>query len=185
MPFSLLAHDAALGVLKELDDLLDLRSVGHLVFDLVDDVEDARLSMEQQPIGVGDVLLHLLVDAGLAHHRGIGTAIFERLTASDDKWGDVERERGACLYHSQTANAGVGILNGRAGEDDAIVHFAVTCNLHTITEHTVIAHDRIVADMRTFEQEVVVADDGTTVTMGTAVDDDILADDIVITNLHV
>ena len=41
--------------------------------------------MEQQTVGVGNVLLHLLVDAGLAHHRVVRTAVFKGLTASDDE----------------------------------------------------------------------------------------------------
>ena len=181
----LLTHDASFGVLEELDDGLYLGAIGHLILDLVDDIEDACLSVEQQTVGVGNVLLHLLVDTGLAHHRVVGTSVFEGLTACDDKGRDVLREGGSGLYEGQTAHAGVGILDGGAGEDRTIVDLAVARNLHTITEYTVVAHDGIMADMRAFEQEVVVADLRHTVAVGSAVDDHILTDDIVVANLHI
>ena len=85
MPFYLLTHNALLGTLKELDDVLDLRTVGHLVFDLLDHIEDARLSVEQQTVGIGDMLLHLLVDAGIVHHRGVGASVCQGLSTNHDK----------------------------------------------------------------------------------------------------
>ena len=85
----LLTHDSTLSILEELDDLTDLGAVGHLILDLLDDVEYTRLTVEEQTIGIGDVLLHLLVDTGLVHHRRVRTAVGQRFSASDDKRGDV------------------------------------------------------------------------------------------------
>ena len=181
----LLTHDSTLSILEELDDLTDLGAVGHLILDLLDDVEYTRLTVEEQKIGIGDVPLYLLVDACLVHHRGIRTAIRNGLATGDDERGHVVRQRTTGLHHGQTPHTGVGILDGRAGEDGTVVNLTVARNLHTVTKHAMIAYDGIVADMRAFEQEVVVADDRTSVAMGTAVDDDILADNVVITDFHV
>ena len=181
----LLTHDAALGAFEELDDLTDLGAIGHLILDLVDNIEDTRLTMEQQTIGVSDVLLYFLVDSSLLHHRRVRTSIREGLAACNDKRGDVARERSTSLYQCQTTNTGVGILDGRTGENDSVLNLAVASNLHTITKHAMIAYDGIVADMSSFEQEIVIADHGAAITIGTTVDDDILTDDIIITNLHI
>ena len=181
----LLTHDSTLSILEELDDLTDLGAVGHLILDLLDDVENTRLTVEEQTIGIGDVPLYLLVDACLVHHRGVWTAIRDGLATGDDERRHIVRQRTTGLHHGQTPHTGVGILDGRAGEDGTIVNLTVARNLHTVAEHAMVAHDGVVADMRAFEQEVVVADDRTSVAMGTAVDDDILADDVVITDFHV
>ena len=85
----LLAHDTAFGVFEELDDCPDLRAVGHLILNLVDHIENARLSMEQQTVGIGDVLLHLLVDPVLTHPRIVWSSVGQGLAASDDKGRDV------------------------------------------------------------------------------------------------
>ncbi len=84
-----LAHDAAAGAFEEGDDVLNLGAVGHLVFNLVDDVEYARLAVEEQAVGVGDVLLHLLADAELLHHRVVGAAVFEGPLSGHDVGRDV------------------------------------------------------------------------------------------------
>ena len=47
---------------KEVDDGLDFRAVGHLILDLIDYIEHTRLSVEEQTVGIGDMLLYLLVD---------------------------------------------------------------------------------------------------------------------------
>ncbi len=58
----LLTHDAALRTFQELDDVLNLRAIGHLILDLIDYIEHTRLSVKEQTVGIGDMLLHLLVD---------------------------------------------------------------------------------------------------------------------------
>ena len=58
----LLTHDAALRTFQELDDVLNLRAIGHLILDLIDYIEHTRLSVEEQTVGIGDMLLYLLVD---------------------------------------------------------------------------------------------------------------------------
>ena len=141
--------------------------------------------MEEQTVGIGDVLLHLLVDTCLVHHRIVGASVFKRLAASNDEGWDILRERGAGLNHCQASHTGVGILDSRTGEDDTIVDLAVARNLHTITEYAVVAHHRVVTDMHAFQEEVVVTDLRHAIAMGTPVDDHILADDIVVANLYI
>lgn len=110
--FFLFAHDTAFRAFEELDDGLDFGAVGHLILDLVDDVKHAGLSVEEQTVGVGDVLLHLLVDAGLVHHRLVGTAVLDGLATCNDEWRDVLREGGTGLDHRQAPHTGVSILDG-------------------------------------------------------------------------
>ena len=181
----LFTHNAALGVFQEADDVLDLRTIGHLVANLFDDIENARLTVEEQTIGIGDVALNLLVDLGIVHHRRVGTAILHRITTSNDVGRHVVREGRACLNQREVSGTGVGILNGTRGEDDTIADLAVAGNLRTITEHAVVAHHRIVADVGSFEQEVMATDLRHAVAVGTTVDDDILADDVVVADLHI
>jgi len=183
--FKLFRHDASFRRPEELKNRLYLRTVGHLLLDLVDHIEDARLSVEEQTIGIGDVLLNLLVDAGIVHHGGVGTAVLDGFAACHNERGNILRERGAGLYHRQTAYAGVGILDDGAGEDGAIVDLTIARNLHTIAKHAVVANDGVVTDVGTLQKEVAVANLGHTSLVGTTVDDDILADDIVVANLHI
>jgi len=178
----LFCHDASSRSFKEVDDIPNLGTIGHLIPDLINHIKHTGLSVEEQSIGIGDVLLHLLVDTGLIHHRGVRTAIHQRFSTCNDKWRHILREGTTRLNESQTAHTGVGILNGTAGEDGAIANLTVAGNLHTVAEHAVVAHHGVVADVSTLKQEVVVADNGGAISLRTTVDDDILADDIVVTN---
>ena len=172
-------------MLKESDDGLDLRTVGHLILDLVDHIKHTGLSMEEQTIGIGNVLLHFLVDACDLHHRGVRTTIGHRITTGYYKRGYIVREGTTSLNQGETASTGVGILDGAGREDDTIADLAVACNLSAIAKHTVVAHNGIMTDMRTFEQEVIISDDGASIPIRAAVDHHILTNHIVITDLHV
>ena len=136
--------------------------------------------MEEQTVGIGNMLLHLLVDTCILHHRGVRTAIGHGGTTCDDVRGHVVRECTASLDQREVASTGIGILDGSTGEDDAIADHTVASHLRAVAEHTVRAHHRIVADVGTFEQEVVVTNDGAAVALGTTVDDYVLADHVVI-----
>ena len=128
-------------MLQEGDDGLDLRAVGYLILDLIDHVKHTGLSMEEQTIGIGDVLLHLLVDTGDIHHRGVRTAIDHRIATCDDKWGHIVRESTTCLNQGESASTGVGILDGTGRKDDTIANLTVAGNLGAIAKHTVVAHN--------------------------------------------
>ena len=60
----LLTHNSSFRITQELNDVLNLRAVGHLGLDLVDDIEHAGFTMKQQTVGIGYMLLHFLVDTG-------------------------------------------------------------------------------------------------------------------------
>ena len=83
---------------EELYDGPDLRAIWHLILDLIDHIKHAGLSMEEQTVGIGDVLLHLLVDAGNSHHRDVRTTIGHRVATGNDKRGHHHRSSG---YHRQ------------------------------------------------------------------------------------
>ena len=51
----LFAHNASLGALEETDDITYLGTVGHLLPDLVDHIERAGLTMEQQTVRIGSL----------------------------------------------------------------------------------------------------------------------------------
>ena len=170
---------------EEFDDGADLGAVGHLILDLIDHIKHAGLSMEEQTVGIGDVLLHLLVNARKLHHRGVRTTIGHRITTGDDKRGHIVREGTTCLNQRESTSTGVGILDGTRREDDTIADLTVAGNLSAIAKHAVVAHYGVVADMGTFEQEVIVADYRATILIRATVDDHILTNHIVITDLHV
>lgn len=67
--------NAKLGRLEELDDVLDFGTVGHLVDNLDDGVEKRRAAVEDQTVGVGNVLQDFLVDTMLTAHGEVDTAI--------------------------------------------------------------------------------------------------------------
>ena len=108
---TLLTHDTSFGVFEEAYDVLDLWPVGHLILNLVDHIEHARLSMEEQTIGIGDVLLYLLVDLGILHHRGVDTTIDHGVTTSNHVGRHIVREGTTCLNQREVASTGVGILD--------------------------------------------------------------------------
>ena len=124
---------------KEVDDGLDFRAVGHLILDLIDHIKDAGLSMEEQTVGIGDMLLHLLVDAGNSHHRDVRTTIGHRVATGNDKRGHIVREGTTSLNQGETAGTGVGILDGTRREDDTIADLTVAGNLSAIAKHAVVA----------------------------------------------
>ena len=94
----LLTHDSAFGVLQEFDDVLDFRAIRHLILNLVDDIEHAGLSVKQQTLGIGNMLLHLLVDTGKIHNLRVGATVFHGGATSDDVRRHVVRESTAGLY---------------------------------------------------------------------------------------
>lgn len=174
-----LGDDAYLRVAEELDDVADEGTVGHLLLNLVDSIEEGRLAVEHKAVGIGNMLQRLLVDAMLTGHLHVNTAELDMLGA-DDVGRHVLGERGTGLNHSAAAYTGLGILDDAGREDDAILDEAVAGNLRTIAENTAVAHLGVVADMGTFHEHVVVAENGLAATMGGTVDDDILADDVVV-----
>ena len=99
-------------MLEEGDDGLNLGAVGHLILDLLDDIDHAGLSVEEQTIGIGNVLLHLLVDTCIIHHRGVRTTIGHGITTGDDKWRHIVGEGTTSLDQRESAGTGVGILDG-------------------------------------------------------------------------
>ena len=126
--FSLLAHDAALGILKELDNLPDLRPVGHLILNLVDHIEHTGLAMEQQTVGIGDVLLYLRIDLCIVHHRSVRTAVGHRVTTGNDIRRYVVREGATSLDQRKVTSTGIRILDSTRREDDTIAYHAVACH---------------------------------------------------------
>ena len=86
-----LRDDTQLGVAQELDDMTDLGTVGHLLLNLHDSIEERGLTVEHQTIGVGDMLDDLVVGAIELTHSGVHAAILHTLGA-DDAWGHVLRE---------------------------------------------------------------------------------------------
>lgn len=148
-PYCLLTHDATLGILQEVDDVLNLRTVRNLVLDLLNHVEHARLSVEEQTIGVGDMTLNLLIDLGIVHHRRVRTTIFHRVTTSNNIGGNIVRKGSTSLDQREVTSTGIGILNGSTGEDNTIADLAVAGNLRAIAENTVVSNHRVVADMGT------------------------------------
>ena len=171
--------DAQLRVTEELDDVADEGTVGHLLLNLVDGIEEGRLAVEHEAVGVGDVLQRLLVDAMLTSHLHVDTAILDVLGA-DNVGRHVLGERGTSLNHSATAHTGLSILDDAGGEDDTILDEAVAGNLRTIAENTTVADLGIVADVGTLHEDVVVAENSLAATMSGTIDDDILADDVIV-----
>ena len=170
---------------EEGDDGLNLGAVGHLIFNLIDHIKHTRLSMEEQTIGIGDVLLHLLVDASDPHHRGVRATIDHRITTGNDKRRYIVGESTTSLNQGETASTCVGILDGAGREDDAIADLTVAGNLSAIAKYTVVTHDGIVTDMSAFEQEVIISDNGASIPVRAAVDHHILTNHIIITDLHI
>ena len=122
----LLTHDTAFSILQEMYDVTDFRTIGHLILYLVDNIEDARLTMKEQTIGISDVLLHFRVDAGIApSSQNSGPPYSNGLATSHYKRREIVRERRSCLNHCEPAHTGVCILNNRTGEDGTIVNLAV------------------------------------------------------------
>ena len=58
----LLAHDTTFRGFKETHDILNLRTIGHLLLDLHNHILNARLTVEQQTVSISNVLLDLLID---------------------------------------------------------------------------------------------------------------------------
>ena len=174
-----LRDDAELGSTDELDDVADGRAVGHLFLNLVHCVEDGDTAVEHQSVGVGDVLKRLFVNAVGAADGGIDATILSTLGA-DDVGRNVAREGGAGLYHSTTADAGLGVLDDGTGEDDAVLDEAVAGNLRTVADDATVADLRVMRDVGTLHKHVLVTDDGLASRVCGAVDDDVLADDVTV-----
>ena len=171
--------DANLCRPQELDDVADERTVGHLLLDLVDGIEQAGLSMEHEAVGVGNVLQQLVIDTVLVCHLHVDTTEFSVLGTDDIGW-HILGEGGACLYHGALSDACLGILDDGTGEDDAVFDGAVAGNLGAIAEDAAVADLGVMADVCTFHEEVVVADDGLAAMVCGTVDDDVLTDDVVV-----
>lgn len=94
-----LSDDTLLGTLQELDDVLNLRTIWHLILDLVDGIEEGCLTMEYQSVGIRNVLANLLGNLGCFHDDGVRTCILHRLSTGNDIRRNILGEGGTCLNH--------------------------------------------------------------------------------------
>ena len=156
-----------------------LWAVGHLLLYLIDSIENAGVSVEQQTVCIGDVPLNLFVNTIEIEHRRVNAAILHFFRA-DDARRHVLRERCAGLYHGCPAYTRAGVGDDRGAEDGAILDDAVAGNLRTVAEDAAAAYLGVVADVRAFHEDVVVANDGLSACMRGAVDDHVLTDDVVV-----
>lgn len=140
--------------------------------------------MEDQTVGVSEVLLRLVVDAAILTDLCVHAVKGNGVVASDNIRGDVLEKGASGLNKRALAHTGADMLDDGRGEDGAIVDLAVTGHLGAVAEDTLVANLRIVGDVGTLHEEVVVANDGLTIGMGGTVDDDILAEDVVVANLQ-
>ena len=75
-PYSLnLCNYSQLSVLKELDDIANLGTVGHLFPDLIDGIEERRVAVEYQTVGISQMLEHLFVGTVLTPDKDINATI--------------------------------------------------------------------------------------------------------------
>lgn len=181
----LLTHYTTLRTLQEPDDVLYLGGVRHLVLNLIDDVKNTGLSVEQQPIGIGDVFLHLLVDARIIHHCCIGTTVSHGTASGNHVGRHIVGESRTSLNHGKVASAGLGILDSTAGENDTIANLTVSSYLCAITEHAISTYHCIMTNMSAFKQEVIITYLGDTVPLSATVDDNVLTNHVVVAYLHV
>ena len=77
-----LGNNAKLCFTNELHDILNLRTIRHLVNNLVDSIEYACLSVEHQKIGICDVRNHLFVYAVVAKYGTVYTTVAYRVVGS-------------------------------------------------------------------------------------------------------
>ena len=170
---------------EERDDVLDFRTIRHLRLDLVDNIEHAGLSMEQQTVGIGNVFLYLFINTSKFQDLRVHTAILHRSASGNNVGRHIVGEGTTSLYQRQVTSTRIGILNGSGREDDTVADDAVACYLDTITKHAVGTYYGVVTDMGAFQQEVMITYRGTSLSVGSAIDNHILTNHIIVAYLNI
>ena len=123
-----------------------LRPVRYLLLNLHHGIKDTGLSVEDETVGIGNVLQCLVVDTVVLAHGEVHTAIFRTLGADDIGW-HVLGEGSAGLDHRSLSHACLGILNDAGREDDTVLNLAVTDNLRAVAEDTTVSHMCVMRDV--------------------------------------
>ena len=77
-------YDSYFRGVQEFHHILNLLAVRHLLFYLQGSVKDTVLTIEDQTVRIGDMLLNFLFDTGNAHHGAIDADVFVWIAANDD-----------------------------------------------------------------------------------------------------
>lgn len=111
--------------------------------------------MEQQTIGIGNMLLDLFIHPCCLSYIRINAVIARRAAACNNIRRHVLRKSRAGLYHGILPYTGIRFLDDIRQNDCTVIDFTVARYLCTIAEDATIADNSVMADMRTLHQEVV------------------------------
>ena len=150
-----LADDSLLCPTHEVYYAADFGRIGHLLVYLDAGIKHGGLAMEQQPVGIGNVLLYLRLDPGRIADSRIHAMVLYRTSARNDIRRNVLGEGRTGLYHRILSHTGVRLLDDVRGDDRTRTDPAVSCDLSTIAEDAMVADNSVVADMRSLHQEIV------------------------------
>lgn len=177
-----LADDAEFCTFDERGDVLNLGSIGHLLLNLDDGIEYGGLSVEDESVGVGNVVLHLIGNAVRTEYGGIDSTILHGVVVGYDVRGNVATYAASARYHGTDSDAHSWVDDDAGGENDGVGYVAISCYFGAVPEYVAMAYFGVVGDVYAFHKEVVIADDGLSAGECGAVDDDVLADDVVVTD---
>ena len=127
-----LMDDAQFRLGYKIDNMLDLVAHRHLVLDHQQGIENARVALINDPIGVAHVLDHLVGIPLVLEDHGIDAIVARRLLRGHDIGRNILTETAARLDHGPTADATPLAHQHVTPKDDAILQLAITRKLTAI-----------------------------------------------------
>lgn len=154
-----------------------------LVLDHQQSIRDAGVALENNPVGMADMLNDLLVEPLMSHDKGVNAIIGDRLLGRHDIGRYVFLEAATGLYHRPGSYAASLAYQDISAEYHVVFHPTIAGDLGAVTEDTVVADMGVMGHMHALMQEVSAANHGASFRECGTVNHDVLADDIIIPDI--
>ena len=177
-----LTDDAALGILHEVDDVLDFGSDFHVLADFLDAFLQHALRIEQA-IGLVDALDGLVAESAAAKAYQVDAREADGLLAGNHVGRNVLTGAAAALEHDVSAHAAELVEQAGGRDDGKVVDNHLAGKLRGVADDAAVANHAVVTDVHVLHQQVVAAHDGLSLRGRAAADGHILTDGVVVANL--
>ena len=178
------AYDAVLGILDEVENVLNLLAHRNLFGNLDYGIFQTEVACVDDAVSVGDVAENAIGRVDVLQHHRVDAIVGSRVATQDDVRRNILLHAAAALYQGISSHAHVLLNHHAVALDGAVVNFAFACDACTNADHAMVEHMHVVADMHAVHNEVFIADGGGMVAVGAAGYHHVFADAVVVADVH-
>ncbi len=179
------AHNAVLGFLDEVKDVVNFVAHRYLFRNFDDGVFKTEVGRVDDAVSVGDMTQDALGNTFVLQHNGVDAVITGGIATENNVRRHVFLHTAAALHERVAANVDALLDNYATALDGTVFDFALTGNAHADTYNAVVVYLHVVADVDSFHQEIAIADTRGVVGSRTTGYDYVLTEAVVIAYDHV